>query len=92
MRTVDGRDRVEEDWRLEHLKRQPYLRGMRFQRKPYREYSAEWDHDHCAACWAKFATTSSEREPIYYEGFATCSDYRHGEDYEWVCPECLFNS
>jgi hypothetical protein len=84
---------VAEDWRLEQLKRHPLLRGKRFQRKPYRQRSAEWDHDHCAGCWAKFMATGKGSgdgaEPILYEGFATCSDYPLGAEYEWVCPECF---
>jgi len=81
-----------EDWRLEHLRRQPLLKGVRLQRKAYRQYSPEWDHDHCAACWTKFAVIEGDGGdgPILREGFTTCSDYKQGAEYEWICPECYF--
>jgi hypothetical protein len=56
------------DWRLEHLETQPYLRGAAFTRKPYRAYSATWEHDHCAGCWAKFMEPPAEE---LHEGYAT---------------------
>ena len=67
------------------------MRGQRWQRKPYRQWSATWDHDHCAGCWAKFmvAKNSHGDEEILHEGFAVGSDYLHGAEYEWVCPECF---
>jgi hypothetical protein len=80
---------MSEDWRLENLRTQPHLRGVRFTRKPYAAYRPGWEHDHCAACWAKFMEHGSDREPIEREGFATCEDYEHGENYEWVCPTCF---
>ena len=61
------------------------LRGLGLRRKKYKNWSDSWDHDHCAACWAKI----SEAEDTLNEGYATCSDYVHGEDYEWVCPTCF---
>jgi hypothetical protein len=77
------------DSRLEHLRTQPYLRGVRFQRKAYRAYRPGWDHDHCVGCWAKFAEHDDPAEPVLHEGYATCADYQHGADYEWVCPDCF---
>ncbi len=79
---------TEGDWRLEQLKRHPLLRGVRLQRKAYRPRSPEWDHDHCAGCWAKFAGNGSD-PALLHEGYATCSDYPRGEGYEWVCSECF---
>jgi hypothetical protein len=80
---------MDEDPRLQHLKTQPYLRGARFQRKPYRLYRPGWDHDHCAACWAKFTVVTGGDEPSLQEGYATCADYVHGAEYDWVCPACF---
>jgi hypothetical protein len=74
-----------DDWRLERLRVQPFLRGVRLKRRPYKTPRPEWDHDHCAACWAKF----SERQTDLREGFATCADYERGENDEWVCPDCF---
>lgn len=80
---------MQDDWRLEHLRTQPYLRGVRFQRKQYKAYRPGWEHDHCVGCWAKFAEYESDSEPIEHEGYSTCSDYQHGEDYDWVCLTCF---
>jgi len=43
---------LKKDWRAETSE---FIRGERLCRKKYRAPSKEWDHDHCAACWAKFA-------------------------------------
>jgi hypothetical protein len=74
------------DWRLEHLETQPYLRGAAFTRKPYRAYSATWEHDHCAGCWAKFMEPPAEE---LHEGYATTEAYFKGADYDWVCVTCF---
>jgi hypothetical protein len=68
---------------------QKYLRNVRFQRKPYRLYREGWDHDHCAGCGAKFALEDDPSEPVYREGYATCADYVHGAEYDWVCVNCF---
>ena len=78
------------DWRLAQLEEQfPYLRGLRFRKIKYRAASAEWDHDHCAGCRAKFAEFDSATEVIYPEGYASCADHPRGAEYEWVCTECF---
>jgi hypothetical protein len=63
------------------------LQGASLRKKKYRRYSPEWDHDHCAACWAKFAEWDGPG--ILHEGYATTSEYDLGEDYDWICPTCL---
>ena len=81
-----------DDWRLEQLKRTTDLQGQRFQRKAYRQPSAEWDHDHCAGCWATFMVAGKgvgSSEPILHEGFAVWAGYPRGAEYEWICPECF---
>jgi hypothetical protein len=80
---------VADDWRLEHLRTLPFLRGLRFQRKPYKAYSASWDHDHCVGCWATFAERDSGSERIEREGYATTADYEKGAEYEWACIACF---
>jgi len=35
------------------------------------------------------AEPGAEGKGIVHEGFATTSNYEHGEDYEWVCAECF---
>jgi hypothetical protein len=76
------------DWRLEQLEAYPHLRGVAFVRKPYRAYSPRWDHDHCAACWAKLATWDFIPDALH-EGYATTRDYVKGADYIWVCVPCF---
>ncbi len=64
-----------------------FLRGQEFTRKPYRAPGPAWDHDHCAACWAKFAETD---EPgVQHEGFTTTGAYLMGPEHEWICVECF---
>ena len=77
------------DWRLERLEEQEFLHGIRLRHALYRQYSPCWDHDHCAGCWAKFSEHEDEREPTLSEGYTTCSDFEHGSEYWWVCPECF---
>lgn len=77
------------DWRSEILETIPYLRGQSFVRKPYTAYRQDWEHDHCAVCGVTLAEVTVEGEDIIHEGYATTSDYEHGEDYEWVCDECF---
>jgi hypothetical protein len=78
-----------DDLRLEHLRTQPFLRGVRFRFAKYRAYRPSWDHDHCAGCWVKFMEHGSEREPIQTEGYTTGEDYEKGPEYEWVCRTCF---
>jgi hypothetical protein len=73
-----------DDWRILNCKG---LRGLKLQRKAYRKWSDTWDHDHCAACWAKFA--EFDGPDILHEGYATCDDYKHGAEYDWVCVQCF---
>jgi hypothetical protein len=81
---------MSKDWRLEHLETQPYLRGVAFARKPYREYRPGWAHDHCVACWAKLEAESSDSEPdSLHEGYATTDSFVRGAEYEWVCVPCF---
>jgi hypothetical protein len=72
------------DWRVRNCE---ILRGLTLQRKRYRRWSERWDHDHCAACWAKFA--EFEGPEIQHEGYATREDYKLGADYDRVCVTCF---
>jgi hypothetical protein len=60
---------------------------VRLQLRRYSKWSETWDHDHCAACWAKFAEFDSV--DIQHEGYATTDDYSKGACYEWVCLTCF---
>jgi hypothetical protein len=72
------------DWRLQNVKG---FEGLRWRRKRYRPWSDTWDHDHCIGCWAKFAELDAP--DALHEGYATCEDWKHGADYDWVCPSCF---
>lgn len=62
------------------------LVGVEFAFRPYRTYSADWDHDHCAVCHRGF----SEAHPgDLHEGYATTADFSDGAEYEWVCTMCF---
>jgi hypothetical protein len=71
-------------WRIDNAS---HLKGLRLQRRRYTRWSESWDHDHCAACWAKF----SEFEGLenQHAGYATRDDYPKGAGYEWVCQSCF---
>lgn len=70
-------------WRIDNASN---LRGVRLQFRRYTRWSESWDHDHCAACWAKFA--EFEGPDIQHEGYATCDDPR-GAGYDWICQSCF---
>jgi hypothetical protein len=72
------------DQRVENCK---YLKGVTFRRKKYRAPSKEWDHDHCDACWAKFA--EFDGPGILHVGLATTAEWKLGEDHNWICPKCF---
>ena len=77
-------DNADKQWRIDNARR---LMGVRLQFRPYTRWSDSWDHDHCAACWAKFA--EFDGADIQHEGYATCDDYPKGASYEWVCSTCF---
>jgi hypothetical protein len=74
----------QKQWRINNAR---HLEGalLKFQR--YVRWNDNWDHDHCAACWAKFA--EGDDADILHEGYATCDDYVHGARYDWVCRVCF---
>lgn len=75
----------EEQWRLDNA---GHLKGLRLEFRRYKAWSESWDHDHCAACNAKFAETDGL--DIQHEGYATGDDYpKKGAQYEWVCQKCF---
>jgi len=76
---------IEDDWRYQNAKD---LHGQAFMWKPYRAYSAEWTHDHCAACMAKVAEPETEPDALH-EGWAISAGYERGAEYEWVCADCF---
>jgi len=75
---------ADKQWRIDNAS---HLKGLRLQFCRYKRWSESWDHDHCAACWAKFA--EFEGLDVQHEGYATCSDYSKGAKYDWVCQTCF---
>jgi hypothetical protein len=71
-------------WRVNNAK---HLQGLELQFRPYTAWSRDWDHDHCAACWAKFSAFGDS--DIRQEGYAIGPDYPKGTGYEWVCQQCF---
>ena len=69
-----------DDWRRQGQEK--YLSGVILVHRPYRQNptNPEWDHDHCAFCWAKFSPANDP--DIIKEGYAT------EDDYHWICPAC----
>ena len=76
---------TDSDWRLRGQERD--LAGATFRHQQYRAPSAEWDHDHCAFCWAKFmepeAAAAGGLSDTLGEGYVS-ADGQH-----WFCPECF---
>jgi len=67
------------DWRLQGQER--HLRKRAWLWKAYRRPREDWDHDHCAFCWAKFMEPGTPG--TLHEGYATENDYY------WVCKTCF---
>jgi hypothetical protein len=69
------------DWRLGGQER--YLKGATLLKRTYRPYpkNHNWDHDHCAFCWAKFMVADDPK--VLHEGYCT-EDEKH-----WVCAKCF---
>jgi hypothetical protein len=76
---------MSDDWRLDNLPKE--LNGATLERRRYEARSQTLDHDHCAACMAKFA--EFEGPDIQHEGYTTRADYPRGAGYEWICMACF---
>ena len=66
------------DWRLHG--QENYLKGAKLVWKRYTRYSADWDHDHCQFCMAKFMDIDTPE--VLREGYATL------DNYSWICKRC----
>ena len=68
-----------DDWRLAGQER--FLAGAALHWSEWHRPRPDWDHDHCAFCWAKF---KEEPEPeVLHAGYTT------EDGYYWVCPACF---
>jgi hypothetical protein len=63
------------------------LRGEPMIFKPYRQWSEDWNHDHCQACSATLCELDG---PDYlHEGWATTEAYEMGAECAWLCAACF---
>jgi len=69
----------ETDWRLTNQAK--YLNGVALSRKTWVQRRPDWDHDHCAFCWAEFA--ASDGPGILHEGYTT------PDEHHWICSGCF---
>jgi hypothetical protein len=79
-----AKDENPDGWRIDNARR---LAGLTLHFQRYTRRSESWDHDHCAACWAKLA--EFDAPGVLHEGYATGADYAKGACYEWVCTACF---
>jgi len=70
---------MSEDWRLQEQER--YLTGATLTRREWQQSRAEWDHDHCEFCWAKFG--GSQIPNALRQGWTT------SDGYLWICDQCF---
>jgi len=64
-----------------------YLKGATLRKAKWRKRNADWDHDHCSCCWAKFAEWDGPE--ILHEGYTTTEQHPPGVGYHWVCEQCF---
>ena len=68
------------DWRLQG--QEQYLQNEELVRREYKQYSKEWDHDHCEFCSVKFTILPNEPD-AQRVGYCTRDEYR------WICDTCF---
>jgi hypothetical protein len=80
---------MDDDWRL--IGQERFLHGATFVHKPYRAWSATWEHDHCDFCTRKFVEDASgHSEDVATAGYAALGRGPDGrDDYYWVCDDCF---
>ena len=74
-----------DDWRLAVgpiSGQEEKFKNIPLYRIPFRPLSAQWDHEHCAFCWAKFYL----QEDHLREGY--CTRPQNAADADWICPAC----
>lgn len=69
----------DDDWRLDGQEQE--LQGVTLFDRVYHAPRPDWDHDHCAFCWAKFMEGSYPE--TLQRGWTTA------DEYHWVCPPCF---
>ncbi len=69
----------DDDWRLQGQEK--YLTGATLYRRRWTQTRPNWDHDHCAFCWAEFGADDSP-DVLHY-------GYTDIEEYRWICEKCF---
>ena len=69
----------DDDWRLQNQRE--YLQGQILHWSIWTSPRPEWDHDHCAFCWAKFMDQDSP--DVLHAGYTTA------DGYYWICQACF---
>jgi hypothetical protein len=72
-------EKPKRDYKLLQLK---HMEGCTFRLLRYKAPSAEWNHDHCQACWAKFAEYDDSN--IQHEGYCTSVPVLDSPDSEFI--------
>ena len=65
------------DWDWQEYKRDQLaeLKSATFFKLRYRAASADWDHDHCLGCWAKFVGPDyTGEDEVLHEGYVTYTE------------------
>ena len=71
---------ADDDWRLQG--QEAWLADHRLTWRRWKGPRADWDHDHCEFCWAKFGLAELE-DDILTAGWVT------DDDKHWVCGPCF---
>ena len=70
------------------LERLSYLRGAVWSWGHWSPPSAQWDHDHCAVCWARFTAVDVSGERPLRAGY-TAKGPDGQPEYHWLCSDCF---
>ena len=94
-----------EEWTEYKLTQLEPLKGLTFHLRRYEAPTADWDHDHCYGCWAKFS--EFDGSDVQHEGYFTTVPAQPSPQPEitgltcikeptpgglalrWVCLECF---
>jgi hypothetical protein len=68
---------MKNDWRLQGQEK--YLKGVVLEKRHYKRYRKNWEHDHCEFCNRKF----SEDLKDLNIGYSTI------DCYHWICENCF---
>lgn len=76
---------AKDDWRLISgpvLAYEERLKSIPLYHATFQPLSEEWEHEHCAFCWAKFSLCENDLQQGY------CTTPNNQREALWICPEC----